>query len=61
MVGIWETELSSCPQEEQNRLSGRFSAEHFGHWIIRFSYELGERKRLYGICGGMQRMFRMMN
>ena len=31
MVGIWETELNSCPQEEQKRLSGRFSAEHFGH------------------------------
>jgi hypothetical protein len=37
MVGIWETELSSWPQEEQNLLSSEFSAEHFGHWIITFT------------------------
>ena len=29
-----ESEQSSSPQELQNRLSGRFSAGHFGHWII---------------------------
>jgi hypothetical protein len=33
-VGAWERELRGSAQEEQNRLSGRFSAEHFGHWII---------------------------
>jgi hypothetical protein len=30
-------ELSSWPQELQNRLLGGFSAEHFGHWIITFT------------------------
>jgi hypothetical protein len=38
IVGIWEGALMACPHEEQNRLSGRFSAEHFGHWIIGNSF-----------------------
>jgi hypothetical protein len=30
-VGAWEIELSSSPHEEQKRVSGKFSAEHFWH------------------------------
>ena len=31
IVGIWEGVLNASPHEEQNRLSGRFFAEHLGH------------------------------
>ena len=33
-MGIWEGVLRGCAQEEQNRLSGKFCAEHFGHCTI---------------------------
>ena len=33
-VGICEGVLRGCAQEEQNRLSGKFCAEHFGHCTI---------------------------
>ena len=33
-VGICEGVLKDCPHEEQNRLSGKFCAEHFGHCTI---------------------------
>jgi hypothetical protein len=31
IVGAWEIDLSSSPQDLQNRLSSELSAEHFGH------------------------------
>ena len=33
-VGICEGVLRGCAQKVQNRLSGRFCAEHFGHRTI---------------------------
>jgi hypothetical protein len=33
-VGICEGLMRGCAHEEQNRLSGKFSAEHFGHCTI---------------------------
>jgi hypothetical protein len=31
IVGICESELIACPQDEQNRLSVEIGAEHAGH------------------------------
>jgi hypothetical protein len=50
--------LNVCPHEEQNPLSGKFCAEHFGHCTIDGGViGIQKRHRLYAITCGKESMF----